>query len=79
MNEKLAVSGGKKVVPDGMIEPWPDIRQEDKDAVMKVLDRSVLWGATAPEVSSLQKKSQIILALNTVWQQIVGQQLCIWQ
>jgi len=47
--DKLALLGGKRAVPDGIIKSWPEIRQEDKDAVMKVLDRGEMWGANAPD------------------------------
>jgi len=56
MKEKLAVKGGKKVVPDELKVKWPVITQEDKDAVMAVLDRGILFGPYAPEVVGLQEE-----------------------
>jgi len=44
MKRKLAISGGKKVVPEKLKVKWPIITQEDKDAVMRVLDRGIVWG-----------------------------------
>lgn len=54
----LAINGGRRVVPEGTIKPWPWITREDKDAVMKVLDTAVLWGiddTRAPNVCGLEK------------------------
>jgi len=56
MKRKLAISGGKKVVPEKLKVKWPIITQEDKDAVMRVLDRGIVWGAYAPEVMGLQEE-----------------------
>ncbi|HET6486969.1 MAG TPA: DegT/DnrJ/EryC1/StrS family aminotransferase [Spirochaetia bacterium] len=63
----LAIRGGRKAVPDGFIKPWPEIRQEDKDAVMRVLDRGILWGGTAPEVTKLQEE----------WARYIGTKYCL--
>ncbi len=51
---KLAIFGGKKAVPDGLIKPWPEVREEDKQAVMAVLERGEFWGVSAPEITALQ-------------------------
>ena len=56
MRKKLAVKGGKKVVPDNLKVKWPIITREDKEAVMAVLDRGTVWGAYAPEVMGLQEE-----------------------
>jgi dTDP-4-amino-4,6-dideoxygalactose transaminase len=53
---QLALLGGTRAIPEGMEKPWPVITDDDKRAVMSVLDRGVLWGAGAPEVSALQKE-----------------------
>ncbi|RLC14814.1 MAG: DegT/DnrJ/EryC1/StrS family aminotransferase [Deltaproteobacteria bacterium] len=53
---KLAINGGKKVVGDGLHKVWPSINQDDKDAVMRVLDRGVLWGPMEEEVTGLQNE-----------------------
>ena len=55
-DNRLAVLGGPKAVPEGLLKPWPEIRPEDRTAVMRVLNRGVLWGASAPEVSALQRE-----------------------
>jgi len=51
---RLALFGGPRAVPEGMVKPWPEIRQEDKDAVMRVLERGQLWGGAAPETKALE-------------------------
>ena len=65
--QELALLGGPPAVPEGALRPWPEIHQEDKDAVMRVLDRGVLWGAAAPEVSALQEE----------WVAYVGARHCL--
>src|SRR5512147_2677547 len=51
-----ALFGGPKAVPGELMKPWPEIRPEDKEAVMRVLDRGVLWGGSAPEISALERE-----------------------
>jgi perosamine synthetase len=46
---------------------WPDLRQEDRDAVMRVLERGVLCGANAPEITALQRE----------WAEYVGVEHCL--
>ena len=57
MAEKLAIKGGEKVVPDDVEKiHWPVITDEDKAAVMRVLDSGILFGPYAPEVAALQEE-----------------------
>ncbi len=56
MRGKLALHGGAKTVPDGLAVRWPIITDEDKRAVMAVLDRGVLAGETAPECLGLERE-----------------------
>ncbi len=37
MAAKLAIYGGKGTVPDGLIQPWPQVTPSDKDAIAKVM------------------------------------------
>jgi len=53
---KLAINGGKPIVPAGLEKPWPPITQDDIDAVVNVLKRGVLWGPTEIEVTGLQNE-----------------------
>ena len=52
---KLAIHGGAKIRPDGLAA-YPKVTDEDKAAVMRVLDRGEFWGQFAPEVSALQNE-----------------------
>src|SRR5512141_810956 len=52
---KLAIHGGPKSVPDGLKKKWPEITQEDKEAVMGVLDRGILTGVHGPEATGLER------------------------
>jgi perosamine synthetase len=51
---KLAVRGGSTTVPDGLKRLWPEITQEDKQAVMDVLDRNMLNMDYGPEALGLE-------------------------
>jgi perosamine synthetase len=64
----LAVSGGAPVIAPGRHAIWPDVREEDKEAVLAVLDRNDIWyGPNGPE----------ILALEQEWASYVGRRYCI--
>jgi len=56
MNGKLAIHGGPPTVPEGLKRRWPEITQEDKDAVLAVLERNVLSGVHGPEATSLERE-----------------------
>lgn len=52
---QLAINGGKRVVPDGMIKPWPHITEDDKRAVMEALERASPWRYPFEEVVELER------------------------
>lgn len=52
----LALSGGTPVIRPGEHVKWPVITQQDRAAVMGVLDRGVLSGPFAPEVRALERE-----------------------
>ena len=56
MATTLAIDGGTRVVPEGMVESWPPITQADKDAVLEVFDSGHLHGTSAPKALELQEK-----------------------
>lgn len=43
-------------MPSGLTRRWPEIRQGDKDAVLRVLERGTLGGAYAPEAMALAEE-----------------------
>ena len=53
---KLAINGGSKTLDDSIKTKWPIITEEDKDAVLRVLDSGILWGFNAPEMRALEKE-----------------------
>ncbi len=55
MSVKLAINGGPRTIPRGMLKQWPPINQSDIRAVVKVLERGVLWGPMEREVLGLQE------------------------
>ena len=55
MKGKRALHGGPRTVPDGLKKRWPEITQEDKDAVLAVLERGTLTGVHGPEASGLER------------------------
>lgn len=54
--EHLALTGGPRAVPDGVHRAWPEIIEEDRAAVMRVLDRALFAGANSPEITALQEE-----------------------
>jgi len=56
MAEELAIQGGQRTVPEGMVKAWPPITQEDKDAVLAVFDSGHLHGTSAPNALALQRE-----------------------
>ena len=66
-HSELALFGGEPTVPNGTVKPWPEVTEEDKQAVMAVLDRGVFWGAHAPEITALQED----------WAQWLGAKYCL--
>jgi dTDP-4-amino-4,6-dideoxygalactose transaminase len=56
MNHDLAIHGGPQTVPAGLKRRWPDIRAEDKAAILAVLDRGELTGVTGIEATSLERE-----------------------
>jgi len=66
MVEKLAIDGGSKTVPEELIKPWPWITEEDKKAVLEVLDRNLREDDSYP-VAELQSE----------WAKYVGVKHCL--
>ncbi|HWE64258.1 MAG TPA: DegT/DnrJ/EryC1/StrS family aminotransferase, partial [Chloroflexota bacterium] len=56
MGDRLAIHGGRAAVPPGVHTAWPRIREDDKAAVLAVLDRGIVGGAEAPEAMGLQEE-----------------------
>jgi perosamine synthetase len=54
MKSRLAIHGGPRTVPEGLKRTWPEITQEDKDAVLAVLERGILSGVHGPEATGLE-------------------------
>jgi dTDP-4-amino-4,6-dideoxygalactose transaminase len=56
MSERLAIRGGTPVVPQGLHRRWPVIEEEDRRAVLSVLDAGILAGPYAPQVKALEEE-----------------------
>src|SRR5262245_60440610 len=56
MKSELAVRGGPPAVPAGAHVRWPVLGDQDRRAVLAVLDRGVLSGPFAPEVRGLERE-----------------------
>jgi perosamine synthetase len=54
--DALAIDGGSPRVPTELKRRWPDIRPEDKAAVLAVLDRGELTGINGVEATSLERE-----------------------
>lgn len=68
--ERLAIEGGPSTVVAGHTR-WPVISEVDRRYIERVLDRGILCGATAPEITALQDEwaeycgTRFCLAVNT--------------
>lgn len=56
MAERLAIRGGKKAIPEGLKVKWPEITEEDKQAVMDVLNSGQIWGMFGSQMEALQRE-----------------------
>jgi perosamine synthetase len=56
MAEKLAIAGGTPILKRQDYQNWPVISADDRNFVGAVLDSGILAGATAPQVTALQKE-----------------------
>lgn len=73
---KLAIEGGKRVVPDESIKPWPIITDEDRKAVLDVLD-SVPRTGHGMGAGALWGFGPQMLALEKEWAEYVRTKYCI--
>jgi len=64
---RLAIAGGKPVVPKGAIKRWPVLGASERKAVLRVLERGIVAGSTAPEAVSLEKE----------WAKYCGRKFCL--
>lgn len=64
---KLAINGGNRTIEKGAHAHYPQITDEDKAAVMAVMDTGVLWGKHAPQVKGLESD----------WAEYVGTEYCV--
>lgn len=55
MAEKLALLGGKRILPEGFFKKWPPVTQQDRDYVMSVLDQGPS-SADTPHIAALEKE-----------------------
>jgi len=67
MAEKLAINGGPRSVPEGLEQAWPPITEEDRQAVLAVMDSGHLHGTGAPQALALQEE----------WAEYVGAKYCL--
>lgn len=67
MSEQLALRGGERTVPDGLIKPWPQVTEDDRRAVLEVLN--------APNIAAQQWVQAEGLARE--WADYTGVKYCI--
>jgi dTDP-4-amino-4,6-dideoxygalactose transaminase len=63
----LAMTGGAPLISEREHRRWPEITEQDRRAVGRVLDRGELWGPNGPEVVALQDE----------WRRYVGSRFCL--
>ncbi len=52
--DRIALFGGAPALSLGAHRTWPEVTEEEKSAVMRVLDRGVLSGGNAPEATAFE-------------------------
>ncbi|MBC8443238.1 DegT/DnrJ/EryC1/StrS family aminotransferase [PVC group bacterium] len=67
MSEELAIKGGPRAVPEGIVKTWPPIAEQDKQAVLAVFESNVFHGTNAPQCVKFQEE----------WAEFCGVQYCI--
>ena len=67
MAEKLAIDGGTPVLQRSDYQNWPIITGDDRRLIKEVLDRGILGGGTAPQVTALEKE----------WAEYTGSKYCL--
>jgi dTDP-4-amino-4,6-dideoxygalactose transaminase len=67
MPEQLAILGGPKAIPDAVQKPWPHITEEDRQAVLRVLQPGGMRSDVRPEIEALEAE----------WAEYVGVEHCI--
>ena len=67
MAAKLAIHGGKPIVPNGIIKPWPQVTDADRDAIAEVI---------ASERITEQQRIQSE-GLGKEWAEYMGVRYCI--
>lgn len=69
--QALALTGGTPTVPEGMIQYWPWVTAEDREAMLRVVDSGRYWlGMTppyGPEIRGLERE----------WAEYVGAKHCL--
>ena len=63
---RLALNGGEKVNPQGHAK-YPQLTQQDKDAVLRAMDEGVFWGIYGPEITGLEEE----------WRDYIGSKYCL--
>ena len=67
MAEKLAIEDGSKAVPDSVHKPWPQITEDDRQAVLRVLRPGGIRSGYGLEIAALERE----------WAECVGAEHCI--
>ena len=69
--ERLALTGGTAAVPEGMVEYWPWVTPEDREAMIEVIDTGRYWlGMTPPSGTQIR-------GLEKEWAEYVGAKHCV--
>lgn len=73
MSDQLAVCGGERTVPERFIKPWPHVTDEDRKAVLEVLDtEGSTSGTWPPNPQRVQSEG-----LAKEWAEYMGAKYCI--
>ena len=67
MAAKLAIHGGKRTIPDGLIQPWPEVTESDRDAIAEVIASERITEQQQIQSEGLAKE----------WAEYMGVRYCI--
>jgi perosamine synthetase len=72
MSDKLAIDGGLRIIPEGMIKPWPWITDEERNAVLSIVSNPGGW---LPSPYGPEEDPRTLLEKE--WADYVGVKYCL--
>jgi len=67
MKANLAINGGSRTIPDGLIQPWPHVTESDREAIAAVIASEKITEQQRVQSEGLAKE----------WAEYMGVRYCI--